>query len=172
MEETKATVPENTTQALKIKQKQENAFLALRFDESMAKMHPRLPPSHRRECFSIYSDIKNHYIPGHRQREVATQDMLSGLKDPLSFALHHLKSKKKKLSRGLVTYASDRKLVKVWSEDKFKEVLEKAKDCYSGGKLAEASRIMEELVGYSLEIGIFDGLATRDIIMRYINQLI
>ena len=39
-------------------------------------------------------------------------------------------------------------------------------------KEIEASRLMEDLLNYSLEIGGFDEVASQEIIMIYIDQLI
>ena len=56
MEESKAQNPKNSPYALKSSQKQEDAVLALRFNDSLAKTSAQMAPADNHECFSIYSD--------------------------------------------------------------------------------------------------------------------
>ena len=118
-------------------QKREVAILALRFHDSLAKSYSHLTPARKNECFSEYSDFTgNHLNVCPRQREVETLNTLAGLKEPLSLVAYQLKQQKKTLPTHLAKYACGRKLVNARSEDKFKELLEKANACYEESRLA------------------------------------
>ena len=62
-----------------------------------------------------------------------------------------------------------RNLVNPDSELKFEEMLTKAEKCYESK--AEAARVMEDLVAFSLKSGKFEEVAILEITMAYIKQL-